>query len=67
MFENRWRQEKIIDLIKLALAAFLILTPWVFGLTDGMQAMFVRDYGYLARPYTPEQLLTAVDNLLSET
>ena len=37
------------------------------GLTDGMQAMFVRDYGYLARPYTPEQLLTAVDNLLSET
>ena len=27
MLENRWRQETIIDLIKLALAAFLILTP----------------------------------------
>ena len=37
------------------------------GLTDGMQAMFVSDYGYLAKPCTPEQLLTAVDNLLSET
>ena len=33
MFEPRWRQEAIIDLIKLALAAFLIMTPWVFGYT----------------------------------
>ena len=33
MFEQRWRQEAIIDLIKLALAAFLIMTPWVFGYT----------------------------------
>ena len=35
------------------------------GLTDGMQAMFVEVYGYLAKPYTPEQLLTAVNNLVS--
>lgn len=37
------------------------------GLTDGMQAMFVERFGFLAKPYTPEQLLTAVENLLSET
>jgi DNA-binding NtrC family response regulator len=34
------------------------------GLTDGMQAMFVERYGFLAKPYTPEQLLIAVRNLL---
>ena len=34
MLEQRWRQEAIIDLIKLAHAAFLILTPWVFGYTS---------------------------------
>jgi SPW repeat-containing protein len=33
MFEQRWRQEAIIDLVKLALAAFLTMTPWVFGYT----------------------------------
>ena len=33
------------------------------GLTDGMQAMFVEPYGFLAKPYTPEQLIIAVDNL----
>ena len=38
MLENRWRQEAIIDLIKLALAAFLILTPWVFGFTSAAVA-----------------------------
>ena len=36
------------------------------GLTDGMQAMFVERFGYLAKPYTPEQLTTAVENLLSQ-
>ena len=34
------------------------------GLTDGMQAMFVERYGFLAKPYTPEQLVIAVHNLL---
>lgn len=37
------------------------------GLTDGMRAMFVERFGFLAKPYTPEQLLTAVENLLSDT
>ena len=37
------------------------------GLTDGMQAMFVERFGFLAKPYTPEQLLTAIENLLSGT
>jgi DNA-binding NtrC family response regulator len=36
------------------------------GLTDGMQAMFVERFGFLAKPYTPEQLLVAVENLLSK-
>lgn len=34
MLEQRWRKELIIDYIKLALAAFLILTPWIFGFTS---------------------------------
>ena len=37
------------------------------GLTDGMRAMFVERFGFLAKPYTPEQLVTAVENLLSKT
>ena len=36
------------------------------GLTDGMQAMFVERFGFLAKPYNPEQLLIAVENLLSK-
>jgi two-component system cell cycle sensor histidine kinase/response regulator CckA len=35
------------------------------GLTDGMQAMFVERFGFLAKPYTTEQLVIAVRNLLS--
>jgi len=35
-------------------------------LSDGMQAMFVERFGYLAKPYTTEQLTTAVKNLLSQ-
>jgi DNA-binding NtrC family response regulator len=35
------------------------------GLTDGMRAMFVERFGFLAKPYTPEQLVVAVENLLS--
>jgi DNA-binding NtrC family response regulator len=35
------------------------------GLTDGMQAMFVDGYEFLAKPYTPEQLLTFVGKLLA--
>ena len=34
------------------------------GLTDGMQAMFVERFGFLAKPYTTEQLVIAVRNLL---
>jgi DNA-binding NtrC family response regulator len=36
------------------------------GLTDGMQAMFVERFGFLAKPYTPEQLVIAVEKLLSK-
>jgi two-component system cell cycle sensor histidine kinase/response regulator CckA len=34
------------------------------GLTDGMQAMFVERFGFLAKPYTTEQLVIAARNLL---
>ena len=34
------------------------------GLTDGMNAMFVGRFGFLAKPYTSDQLVTAVENLL---
>ena len=35
------------------------------GLTDGMQAMFVEQFGFLAKPYTAANLITAVNNLLN--
>jgi DNA-binding NtrC family response regulator len=37
------------------------------GLTDGMKAMFVERFGFLAKPYTPEQLVGAAENLLPKT
>ncbi len=38
MLERRRAQETIVDFIKLGLAAFLILTPWVFGFTSATVA-----------------------------
>jgi hypothetical protein len=38
MRDKTWRQEAIIDFIKLALAAFLILTPWIFGFASAAVA-----------------------------
>jgi DNA-binding NtrC family response regulator len=35
------------------------------GLTDGMTALFVEPFGFIAKPYTPDQLTTAVANLLA--
>ena len=35
------------------------------GITDGMVALFVQPNGFLGKPYTGAQLLTAVSNLLS--
>jgi DNA-binding NtrC family response regulator len=34
------------------------------GITDGMRAMFVARNGFIAKPYTADQLHTAIDNLL---
>jgi len=36
------------------------------GLTDGMQAMFVERFEFLAKPYSSEQLIGAVENLLAK-
>jgi DNA-binding NtrC family response regulator len=35
------------------------------GVTDGMKAMFVERHGFIAKPYTVDQLKIAVANLLS--
>jgi DNA-binding NtrC family response regulator len=35
------------------------------GVTDGMVALFVQPNGFVAKPYTVEQLKTAVANLVS--
>lgn len=32
------------------------------GVTDGMKALFVDPYGFLAKPYTPDQLQVAIQN-----
>lgn len=34
------------------------------GMTDGMKAMFVERNGFVGKPYTAEQLIISVDNLL---
>jgi DNA-binding NtrC family response regulator len=34
------------------------------GITDGMKALFVEPYGFLAKPYTMDELTTAMSNLL---
>ena len=34
------------------------------GVTDGMLELFVKPYGFVAKPYTPQDVLTAVQNLL---
>jgi DNA-binding NtrC family response regulator len=34
------------------------------GMTDGMRAMFVKRSGFIAKPYTDDQLYSAIDNLL---
>jgi DNA-binding NtrC family response regulator len=37
------------------------------GITDGMIQLFVEPNAYLAKPYTHDQLITAVANLLSDS
>jgi DNA-binding NtrC family response regulator len=34
------------------------------GVTDGMRAMFADPFGFLPKPYTPDDLTTALGNLL---
>jgi DNA-binding NtrC family response regulator len=34
------------------------------GVTDGMRAMFVEAFGFLAKPYTPDDLTKAIGDLL---
>ncbi len=36
MFQQKWRNEAVIDVVNLALAAFLFLSPWIFGFTSEM-------------------------------
>ena len=38
MQEQTWREETILDFIKLALGVFLIFTPWIFGFTSAKMA-----------------------------
>jgi DNA-binding NtrC family response regulator len=35
------------------------------GVTDGMRAMFADPFGFLAKPYKPDDLTTAIANLLA--
>jgi DNA-binding NtrC family response regulator len=35
------------------------------GVTDGMRAMFAEPFGFLPKPYTPDDLKTALANLLA--
>ena len=35
------------------------------GVTDGMRAMFADPYGFLPKPYTPDDLTIALGNLLA--
>jgi DNA-binding NtrC family response regulator len=35
------------------------------GVTDGMRTMFAEPFGFLPKPYTPDDLKTALANLLN--
>lgn len=37
------------------------------GVTDGMRAMFAEPFGFLPKPYTPDDLKTALANVLAGT
>jgi DNA-binding NtrC family response regulator len=37
------------------------------GVTDGMKAQFVEPYGFLAKPYTLEDLTTALTNIIGKS
>jgi hypothetical protein len=34
MFQQKWRNEAVIDVVNFALAAFLFVSPWIFGFTS---------------------------------
>jgi DNA-binding NtrC family response regulator len=36
------------------------------GVTDGMRAMFADPFGFLPKPYTPDDLTTALGNMLGD-
>jgi DNA-binding NtrC family response regulator len=36
------------------------------GVTDGMRAMFADPFGFLPKPYTPDDLTTALGNMLAD-
>jgi len=36
------------------------------GVTDGMRAMFAEPFGFLAKPYTPDDLKQAIGSLLAD-
>jgi DNA-binding NtrC family response regulator len=42
-----------------------VLYTSAYGITPGMANMFVEPHGFLPKPYTKQQLLTAVGNLLT--
>ncbi|SRR6266852_5849474 len=34
MFQRKWRDKALVDVVNLALGAFLFLSPWIFGFTS---------------------------------
>ena len=36
MFKQTWKTEALVDVVNLALGAFLFLSPWIFGFTSGI-------------------------------
>lgn len=42
---KKWRHESVLDLYKLLLAMFLLVSPWLFARTNGTAAMDLRASG----------------------
>lgn len=36
MLQQKWRNAALFDVVNLALGAFLVLTPWIFGFTSAL-------------------------------
>ena len=51
MMERYWSKEALFDLVNLIVAAFLFVTPWIFGFASVGWASLVLGLGLIVSPW----------------